>query len=316
MLDMLVWTMGVLLVVTKVPDLLTTRRVIRRLGTVDVEHNRMARALFRTCGLDGGLVVVMLVVIATVAATLAGYAWSSGVTRTIYGLSVLVLGAFLCWVQLAAAHLNITGRLSWPLPLVLRWLPMVYGGPDRAWKSLISIERLPGTTRLSLALYDYSSPSDTLRADGVDGLPSGYYFEVLDHRQQPLGTLCGPYDDPAQARKWALARWKRTTPDHYLAAIDRAKDAMWTQLDRYVEDHDPIVDLYLRAVRYLQLRDLLALMELEGDSIPQLVADALEDVAYLKRVSTTDETPRMSRRSSSPDDAERDPLEDDEEDED
>jgi len=131
MLDTLVWTMGVLLVVTKVPDLVTTRRVIRQWGSVDIEHNRMARALFRTCGLDGGLIVVMLVVIATVAATLAGYTWSSGVTRTIYGVGVLVVGAFLCWVQLAAAHLNITGRLLWPLPLVLRWLPMVYRGSGR-----------------------------------------------------------------------------------------------------------------------------------------------------------------------------------------
>ena len=64
MLDTLVWTMGVLLVVTKVPDLWTTRRVIRQWGSVDIEHNRMARALFRTCGLDGGVIVVILAQVA------------------------------------------------------------------------------------------------------------------------------------------------------------------------------------------------------------------------------------------------------------
>lgn len=156
---------------------------------------------------------------------------------------------------------------------------------------LVSTDPLPGAPRLTLRVVYRPSPYGDAEEDVQHGLPSGYYFEVLDHRQQPLGTLCGPYDDPAQARKWALARWNRTTPDNWGAAIDRAKDAMWTQLDRYMQDHDPIVDLYLRTVRYLQLRDLLALMELEGDSIPQLVADALDDVAYLKGISTRDETP-------------------------
>jgi hypothetical protein len=131
MLDTLVWTIGVLLVVTKVPDLVTTRRGIQRWGSVDIEHNRLARTLFRIFGLDGGLMVVMLIVIATVAVTLLGYEWTSGVSRTLYGVGVLMVGVPLCWVQLAAANLNVTGRLVWPLPLLLRWMPVVYRGAGR-----------------------------------------------------------------------------------------------------------------------------------------------------------------------------------------
>jgi hypothetical protein len=72
------------------------------------------------------LVVVQLVVMAVCVAAVLLYEWSAGWMRVAQGLSLVVGGVFLSWVHLAAAELNTTGRMRWPLPQIVRRLPGVY----------------------------------------------------------------------------------------------------------------------------------------------------------------------------------------------
>lgn len=157
---------------------------------------------------------------------------------------------------------------------------------------LVSTEPLPRQTGLVLAIHYRPSPYGEAEEAVQHGLPSGYYTTVQDVQGRTLTEPMGPYMAVEEARKAALRMDAIAQPTTYADLLEAAQQGVWNYHAGYEERSWLGYDLPTEAtLRYLQLRDLLALMEAKGDSIQQLVADALDDVAYLKGVSTRHETP-------------------------
>ena len=128
----------VLLLISKIPDFVTTWRGIQRAGTVDWEQNPIARALFHKIGVwpSFGLLamayVVLVMLVGWVHIQSARWMWEwqlVGDLHTAEWVSAtwVAVGACLISVtQLQAAIYNRTGRMHWPLRPIYRLLQWFY----------------------------------------------------------------------------------------------------------------------------------------------------------------------------------------------
>lgn len=104
------------LILTKVADIITTVRGIRRSGSVAGERNPVARWAMRRWGLAGGITFVMLLWGGVVAACYIPAWWAPA-----WYQATPALGGFgIAWAQWDVARLNATGRHSWFTRRMLR----------------------------------------------------------------------------------------------------------------------------------------------------------------------------------------------------
>jgi len=100
------------LVVTKLADVVTTVRGIRRAGgEVDLERNPLARGLLRRFGLRGGVALVMTAWLGVVA-LVYGVVWFA---PPWYQAAVALVGFFVAWAQWQVARHNASGQSSAPI---------------------------------------------------------------------------------------------------------------------------------------------------------------------------------------------------------
>jgi hypothetical protein len=154
----------------------------------------------------------------------------------------------------------------------------------------VTIDPLPNS-HLLLAVHYIRNPYGAAEELLEIGPMTGYYYEVLNQRRDSLSTLSGPYETAADATAAALRQHRAATPVTYAGAQVHGETAVWAHIDRYEEESCLPFEPSMRTARYLLLRDLVAVMEAAGDDIAETLAEALDDVAALKGVSTAGETP-------------------------
>lgn len=112
-----VYLIGALLIITKLADVLTTLRFIRR-GGISLERNRMVNKLMLKYGFQKTIwaifaVVVLFVGIAIIEVYLNNTYWTK--------LVFIIIGIFVSIVQLSVAYYNLTGKFNCVVKIVSRF---------------------------------------------------------------------------------------------------------------------------------------------------------------------------------------------------
>lgn len=126
LIDFSVWSTTALLVVTKIPDVVTTYGFVSRSGNPLLERNPLARRFFIKVGLVKGLVVLSFVYTIASLIPLVIYLHLAGAWRITWGTFFCLYGAFVCVVQLQVAWFNVKGVMPQPLRTVHRILSWWY----------------------------------------------------------------------------------------------------------------------------------------------------------------------------------------------
>ena len=138
MSDWLVYASIVMLIVSKIPDFVTTWKGIQETENPDLEQNPIARTLFHAIGVGPAFVVLALVYLGlsmlnlwiysqmsvtllewSIVETLQTGEWISSIL--IFGTSILI-----SITQVQAAIYNQTGRMYPPLKQIYRWMQWFY----------------------------------------------------------------------------------------------------------------------------------------------------------------------------------------------
>jgi hypothetical protein len=126
MLEIAVWVTTVLLVITKIPDVVTTWRGVVQTRNPGLEQNPIARAAFLKYGLGKGMFAVCAVFLLLIAASVWSFYLMDGWERALWGVVYIVQGLFTCLLQLQAAWYNTHGVMPQPLRSVHRMLRFFY----------------------------------------------------------------------------------------------------------------------------------------------------------------------------------------------
>ena len=130
MMELAVILSQIIVIVSKVPDFITTWNGVSLHGP-DWEQNIFARYVIKRYGLSIGLLVVFVIYLAVIAATMAVHYNCTGVWYSISGYTIITYSLFLAVVQLQAAYYNTTGKMLWPLTSVAQSLRNIYQQPSR-----------------------------------------------------------------------------------------------------------------------------------------------------------------------------------------
>lgn len=126
LIDFSVWSTTALLVVTKIPDVVSTYGFVSRHGNPLLERNPLARIIFLKLGLVKGVVVLSFVYTIVSLIPLVIYLHLVGAWRSTWGIFFCLYGAFVCVVQLQVAWFNMSGCMPQTLRAVHRFLRWWY----------------------------------------------------------------------------------------------------------------------------------------------------------------------------------------------